>query len=225
MIFAAVWLLWRSMRRSGATETLAFPSDKVLFAAAIGTGLVAFLIRLVCPVGVNVAFLQLGYFASYIVLFAAGCAAAEQRWLERIPEDTKKRWLRIAWRAFPVFPIVVLLAPNMPWLQGRAEGGLNVQAFTYALWEPFIAWGFILGLLTLFQRRFDQLHDVWRRLARRAFLIYIIHPPVLVAVALTWHGIAAPALVKFFVTGSMACALCYVLAGAALRIPAVARIV
>ncbi|WP_298257641.1 acyltransferase [Bradyrhizobium sp.] len=225
LIFAAVWLVWRSMRQSEAPATLPFPSDKALLAAALGTGLVAFLLRLVWPVGVNVAFLQLGYFASYIVLFSAGCVAAEQRWLERIPEVTKKRWLRIAWRVFPVFPIVVLLAPNMPWLQGHAEGGLNAEALTYAFWEPFIAWGFILGLLNLFQRRFDQLHGVWRRLARRAFLIYIIHPPVLVAVALTWRDVAAPALVKFPVTGSLACALCYVLAGLALRIAVVARIV
>ena len=88
-----------------------------------------------------------------------------------------------------------------------------------------MAWGVILGLLTLFQRRFDQLSGVWRRLARRAFLIYIIHPPVLVAVALTWRAVAAPALFKFLVTGSLACALCYVIAGVLLRIPFVARIV
>ena len=225
LIFAAMWLVWRTMRRSEATVTLPFPSNTAMFAAAIGTGVAAFLLRLVWPVGVNVAFLQLGYFASYIVLFSAGCVAAEQRWLERIPEGTKKRWLRIAWRVFPLFPIVVLLGSRLPWLHGHAEGGLNAQALTYAFWEPFIAWGFILGLLTLFQRRFDQLHGVWRRLARRAFLIYIIHPPVLVAVALTWRDVAAPALVKFLVTGSLACALCYVIAGLALRIPVVARIV
>jgi hypothetical protein len=33
-------------------------------------------------------------------------------------------------------------------------------------------------------------------------LIYIIHPPILVGTALAWRHIAAPALVKFIVTGS-----------------------
>jgi peptidoglycan/LPS O-acetylase OafA/YrhL len=82
-----------------------------------------------------------------------------------------------------------------------------------------------MGLLILFQRRFAGLTGVWARLARRAYLIYIIHPPVLVGVALVWRDVAAPALVKFLVTGSLACALCYAIAGLALRIPGIARIV
>jgi surface polysaccharide O-acyltransferase-like enzyme len=225
LIFAAVWLMWRAMRKPDTAVKAPFPSNTVLFAAAVVTGIAAVLLRLKWPVGMNVAFLQLGYFASYIVLFAAGCAGAEQKWLERIPEPSKKRWVRIAWLAFPIFPVVALLARRVPLLQGPAEGGLNLQALTYAFWEPFVAWGVILGLLTLFQRRFASLTGVWARLARRAFLIYIIHPPVLVGVALVWRDVAAPALVKFLVTGSLACALCYVISGLALRIPVVARIV
>jgi fucose 4-O-acetylase-like acetyltransferase len=225
LIFSAAWLVWRAMRKGEGAVKRPFPSDAVLLAAAILTGTAAFLLRLVWPVGVNVAFLQLGYFASYIVLFAAGCMGAEQKWLERIPENLRKRWLRIAWAAFLVFPVVVVLGNRVSWLHGPAEGGLNVQALVYAFWEPFVAWGVILGLLALFQRRFASLTGVWQRLARRAFLIYIIHPPVLVSVALAWRDVAAPALVKFLVTGSLACALCYVIAGLALRIPVVARIV
>jgi hypothetical protein len=189
------------------------------------TGIAAFLLRLVWPVGVNIGFLQLGYFASYVVLFAAGCAAADQKWLEHIPASRKTRWVRIAWLAFPVFPVVALLASRVPSLQGPAEGGWNAQALVYAFWEPFVAWGFILGLLTFFQRRFASLTGVSANLARRAFVIFIIHPPVVVGVALAWRDVAAPALVKFLVTGSLACGLCYLIAGLVLRIPGVARIV
>jgi surface polysaccharide O-acyltransferase-like enzyme len=225
LIFTATWLIWRGTRASETAVKKPFPSDIVLLAAALITGTAAFLLRLVWPVGVNVGFLQFGYFASYIVLFAAGCAGADQKWLEQIPESRKKRWVRIAWAAFPIFPLVVLFGAKVPWLHGPAEGGLNLQALTYAFWEPFIAWGFILGLLTFFQRRFVRLSGIWPNLARRAFLIYIIHPPVLVGVAVAWHEVAAPALVKFLVTGSVACALCYLIAGRALRIPGVARVV
>lgn len=226
LIFAAVWLLWRlASGRLPAPRRAPFPSDMVLLTTALVTGIAAFLLRLEWPVGVNVAFLQLGYFASYIVLFAAGCAGAEQRWLEQIPERLKSRWVRIAWIAFAIFPLVALLGNKVPWLHGRAEAGLNLQALVYAFWEPFVAWGFILGLLCFFQRRFARLSGVWPTLARRAFLIYIIHPPVVVGVALAWRDVAAPALVKFLVTGSLACALCYLIAGLILRIPGVARIV
>jgi peptidoglycan/LPS O-acetylase OafA/YrhL len=226
LIFAAVWLVWRLLRKSApAADQTPFPSNTALLAAVLLTGLAAFLLRLVWPVGVNVAFLQLGYFASYIALFAAGCAAASGKWLERIPQPSKQLWLKIAWIACPIFPIVGLLNLRYHVFPGRSEGGLNPQAVLYAFWEPFVALGFILGLLSFFERHFAVLNGVWTRLARRAFLIYIIHPPVLVGVAIAWRDVAAPALIKFLLTGSVACALCYLVAGVLLRVPAIARIV
>jgi peptidoglycan/LPS O-acetylase OafA/YrhL len=225
LIFASLWMVWRAMMKPQKTSAPPFPCNTVLLTAALATGAAAFLLRLIWPVGVNVAFLQLGYFASYIVLFFAGCAAANGRRLEQIPDGRKRIWLRVAWVALPILPILALQAPHISWLAGRGEGGWNAQALAYAFWEPFVAWGFILGLLALFQRRFAELKGIWPSLARRAYLIYIIHPPILVGTALAWRYIAAPALVKFVVTGSIACVLCYLAAGLILRIPRAERIV
>ena len=225
LIFAGLWILWRVMVKPRKASAPPFPSDTALLVAALGTGAAAFLLRLIWPVGVNVAFLQLGYFASYIVLFFAGCTAADGRRLEQIPDDQKRIWLRVAWVALPLLPILAVLGSHISWLAGHGEGGWNAQALAYAFWEPFVAWGFILGLLAFFQRRFAVLTGIWPSLARRAYLIYIIHPPILVGTALAWREIAAPALVKFVVTGSVACALCYFAAGLILRIPKAERIV
>ena len=133
--------------------------------------------------------------------------------------------MRIAWLTLPLLPAVALIGAEVPWLSGSFEGGWNLRALVYAFWEPFVAWGFILGLLSFFQRRFARLTGAWPSLARRAFLIYIIHPPIVVGMALAWRDVAAPALAKFLITGSLACALCYLVAGLALRVSAVARIV
>ncbi len=54
----------------------AFPSNATLALAAVGTGAAAFLLRLQWPTGTTLLHLQLGYFASYVVLFAAGCRGA-----------------------------------------------------------------------------------------------------------------------------------------------------
>jgi putative Mn2+ efflux pump MntP len=225
LIFAACWMVWRAMAKPQKTNAPPFPSNTALLAAALATGAAAFLLRLIWPVGVNVAFLQIGYFASYIVLFFAGCAAADGRRLEQIPDERKRIWLRVAWVALPLLPILAVLGSHLSWLAGHGEGGWNAQALAYAFWEPFVAWGFILGLLAFFQRRFAVLSGIWPSLARRAYLIYIIHPPILVGTALAWREIAAPALVKFVVTGSAACALCHFAAGLILRIPKAERIV
>ncbi|MGY2047936.1 acyltransferase family protein [Methylobacterium sp. JK268] len=223
LIFAAAWLL---LGRLGADQRTArpFPSDAMLLSAALGTGAAAFLLRLAWPVGTTVGSLQLGYFASYVVLFAAGCAGSPAAWLERIPPERTRRWLRIAWVALPVFPAAALLAPHLPLLGGRAEGGWSLLALVYAVWEPFVAWGFILGLLTAFRRRVATLTPLWQRLARRAYLIFIIHPPVLVAVTVAARSVALPAVLKAAASGTVACALCYGLAGLLLRVPGVARV-
>jgi peptidoglycan/LPS O-acetylase OafA/YrhL len=225
LIFAILWMVWRAIVKPRTASAPPFPSNAALLAAALATGAVAFLLRLVWPIGLNVAFLQLGYFASYIVLFFAGCIAADGRRLEQIPDEQKRLWLRVAWVAVPILPILAVLGSHVGWLAGHGEGGWNAQALAYAFWEPLVAWGFILGLLALFQRRLAEWHGIWPSLARRAYLIYIIHPPILVGTALAWRGVAAPALVKFAVTGSVACALCYFAAGLILRIPKAERIV
>lgn len=226
LIFAAVSVLWRTLGGRGAQPDgeRPFPTNAALLVAALATGVVAFALRLQWPVGKEVWGLQLGYFASYVMLFAGGCLAASPRWLERLPEPQVRTWRRIAWIVLPVLPVVALLGPRVLGIQGRPEGGWNIPALVYALWEPFVAWGVILALLQRFERRFLALDTVGVRLARRAFAIYVIHPPVVVAVTLAWREFLAPALLKFALSGSIACVLCYVLAGFLLNLPGVRRI-
>ncbi|MDR3515833.1 MAG: acyltransferase family protein [Azospirillaceae bacterium] len=226
LIFALAFLVWRALRspRIAPPFPPPFPSNRMLGAAALATGAAAFILRLAVPVGTSVAGLQLGYFASYIVLFAAGCVGAGGNWLTTIPQDQRRLWLRTAWLTLPVLPIVVLLAPAVPVLQGNIAGGWNVQATLYAFWEPLVAWGFIMALLQIFQRKFARLSTTGAALARRAYTIFIIHPPVLVAIALAWRAIAAPPLIKFALTGSATCLACFWLAGLLLRVPLLRRI-
>ncbi len=237
LVFSFVYVAWRALAsrwpalpRSAAGRP--FPSDVTLAAAALATGAAAFALRLAFPLGVESfgpAFgyfsTDLGYFASYVVLFAAGCLGASAQWLDAAPAAQRRRWLIAALCALPVFPVVGWLAPHAPALQGNAGGGWNVQAAIYAFWEPLVAWGFILGLLHAFQRRFASLGPIGSALARRAYAIYIIHPPVLVAMALAWRHVEAPPLIKFAVTGTATCLACFWLAGLLLRAPWIRRIV
>jgi peptidoglycan/LPS O-acetylase OafA/YrhL len=204
--------------RTGPPTRRALPSNPMLASAALLTGIAALALRSVWPVGVNVWGLQLGYFASYVVLFAAGCGTARAHWIERLPLQQVRLWWRIALIALPVLPLVYFMGTRFPVLHGRP---LSV---VYAFWEPFVAWGMILILLSVFQRRFHTLTGWRRSLARRAYTIYIIHPPVLVAVALMWRNVAANPFLKFIVTGSLSCILCYVIAGLLLRLPKLATI-
>lgn len=223
LLFALGFLVWYFINPAGPRAVRPLPGDRALVVAAAVTGLAAFLIRLDWPVGRDLLGLQFGYFPSYIVLFAAGCLGAAGRWLERVPPDMARRWRRVAWIALPILPIAALLGPKIG-LGGSPRGGFNVPAMVYAWWEPCIAWGVIMSLLIWFQRRFADVTPFWRAMSARAFAVYIIHPPILVGVALAWSGIAAPALVKFLITGTIAWILCFAVAGLLLRIPLLRRV-
>jgi len=198
----------------------AFPTNATLLLAALATGLAALALRQLWPVGVNVWGLQLGYFASYLLLFAAGCWAAQGRLLERVPAPQQRRWGLLSLLALPVLPVALLLAKGA----GSFAGGWNAVAALYAFWEPLLAWGVILSLLRWFQQRFARLSTLGQKLVRRAYTIFIIHPPVLVGVALAWANVPAPALLKFTLTGLLSCWLCYLIAGALLRLPGAQRV-
>jgi hypothetical protein len=85
----------------------------------------------------------------------------------------------------------------------------------------------ILGLLQRCRQRYGPpagLGPLGRQMARRAFAVFVVHPPVVVAVALAWRGVAAPGLLKFAVTGALSLLLCHALAGLLLRVRGLQRI-
>jgi peptidoglycan/LPS O-acetylase OafA/YrhL len=224
LLFACVAVVWVSARPGDGIQPRQengprpWPSNAALLGAALATGAGALALRAFWPVGVNVWGLQLGYFASYVVLFAFGFVAAGHAWLELLPPRKVRTWWRVACLALPILPIIYFLGRVVPGLRGPVLGDV------YAFWEPLVAWGVILKLLYEYQRRFTVLNGIWKSLARRAYTIFIIHPPVLVAVALAWRDVPANALLKFAVSGTVSCALCFFIAGWLLGLPALRKL-
>jgi hypothetical protein len=177
-------------------------------------------------VGQNVFGLQLGYFVGYIFLFALGISAWRHDWLRQLSWKDARPWivaLAVAWPCLPV-SIAVATTLNGPG-KSNFSGGLSWPAILYACWEPFVAWGLIAGWILIFREHMNKPSAFWEWLNRRAYAVYIIHPPVLVGVALLLHGWAAPALVKFGVTGVAACVGCWLLADPLVRLPGVRSVV
>ncbi|MGA2808568.1 MAG: hypothetical protein ABSE87_10560, partial [Terracidiphilus sp.] len=65
----------------------------------------------------------------------------------------------------------------------------------------------------------------WTWLNRRAYAVYIVHPPVLVGISLLLHGWAAAALVKFGVVGLLTCIATWLVSDPLVRLPGVGRVV
>ncbi len=221
LLFTFVYLACRFIRPTRlAQDDAPLPGHGTLFAAAVGTGLAAFALRLLFPVGTDILGMQLGYFASYVLLFFTGTLAARHRWLERVEARHAVPWMIVTALATPMILLTFGSCPN----PALVMGGVNPYAFFYAMWEPFEAWGIILGLLWLTRRYLNRTNSFWRELALSSFPAYFVHAPVLVGLSLACHGWAAPALVKWILVGGCATALSFAIGAGLRRLPGLRRI-
>jgi peptidoglycan/LPS O-acetylase OafA/YrhL len=227
LIFSLGYCLWRAVLGAPLAQTQRDPKPLPTYlwwlVSALVVGAAAIAIRQFVPVGVNVFGLQLAYFAMYVFLFAVGIGAWRHDWLRALTWRSARAWIFTLIVAWPLMPLAIGLARAL----GKANfsGGLSWPALFYALWEPFVAWGLIAGWLLLFRTYMNRPSTFWSWLNRRAYAVYIIHPPVLVGVTLLLHGWQAPALVKFAVTGTLACAATWIASDPLVRLPGVRRIV
>lgn len=230
LIFSLAYCAWRPLFGSPLTvsdrKTKPVPTFLWWFISAVGTGIAALAIRQFVPVGRNVFGLQLAYFAGYIFLFALGIAAWRHDWLRQLGWKQARPWVIGLLLTWPCMPLAIVVARAL-YGPGKSNfaGGLSWPAIVYALWEPFVAWGLIAAWLLLFRDHMNQPSAFWTWLNRRAYAVYIIHPPVLVGIALLLHGWAAPALIKFGVVGLLACVATWLLADPLVRLPGVRSVV
>ena len=98
-------------------------------------------------------------------------------------------------------------------------GGPHWQALGLALWEQVTGLGLALGALALFSRRFNTETRLRRWLADRSFAVYVLHAPVLVALAMLFRALPYQlyGLVALLTVAGLA--VSYALADLARRIP------
>ena len=230
LIFSIGYCLWRAAFGAPLApqqqDERPIPSLTLWMLSALGVAAASVAVRQFIPVGENVFGLQLGYFPGYIFLFAIGIAAWRHDWLRQLTWKQARPWIISLIIAWPSLFIGIVAARAVAG-QGKPNfsGGFSWTVILYALWEPFVAWGAICIWLLLFRQRMNQPSKLWDWLNRRAYAVYILHPPVLVSIALLLHPWAAPALVKFAITGSLTIASCWLLSDPVVRMPGLRRIV
>lgn len=180
---------------------------------------VTFLWRLVVPNGTYWEFGGLpspAYLPQYVALFVVGLLAARRGWLAGLT-------VRQGRVALVVALVSVGLALGGAALATAPGAGALVQLGA-ALAETVFAVSTIVALVVLFRERLSG-QPAWARFAaRNSFAVYVIHPLVLVGVAMLLAPLVAPAGVKFLVLLVLAVPLCWLFAALLRRIPGVSRV-
>lgn len=201
------------------------PSAKLLFGFALALGLGTFVVRLVQPIGTNILNLQLCFFVQYIAWFLAGLHAARHRWLSALAASSRARIA--GWLALICGPLVMLALLAIGSRNATVEtffGGAHWQAGGLALWEQLTGLGLALGAIALFSRRCNTDSRTGRWLADRSFGVYVLHAPVLVALAMLFRSLPYHlyGLVALLTVAGLA--ISFALADVARRLPGLRRI-
>jgi glucan biosynthesis protein C len=230
LIFSLVYVLWRTLFRPQAPATAVetqskFPSNAAIALFALLLGVAGFLVRLWHPIDwkIDLLNLQLPFFAQYIALFVLGLIAYRRNWLLNLPASTGRFWLRIA-------VIIILLFVPLALAGGAMEsdrpfkGGWHWQALAYAWWESYLCLAMCIGLIYLFRRYGDRQGRLARFLSPNAYAAYVIHGPVITAVALAMRNLAIYPLLKFVLAVLVALPLSFGLSSLIRKIPYTARV-
>jgi peptidoglycan/LPS O-acetylase OafA/YrhL len=180
---------------------------------------VTFLWRLVVPSG---TYWELGglpspaFLPQYVIFFVAGLLAARRGWLTALT-------VRQGTVAAVVALVSLGLALGASGLASAPGAGALAQ-LAASLAENVFAVSMVLALLVLFRQRFAG-QPAWARTAARdSFAVYVIHPLVLVGVAMLLVPLVAPAGVKFLILLALSVPLCWGLAHLLRRVPGVSRV-
>jgi glucans biosynthesis protein C len=193
LIFCLVLAAWRAAQPvagiadpppSGAPSA----GSLLLFGAALGV--ITFAVRLVQPIGTSELNMQLCFFPQYIAFFAAGVAAGRRGWFAALaasPQAGRAGWMALI--GGPLALSALLLtgykAGNIP----DFLGGWHWQALGLAFWEQLSGVGLSVGLLALFSRCMNRESPALRWLSDRAFGVYVLHPPMLVALTMAYSAL------------------------------------
>jgi fucose 4-O-acetylase-like acetyltransferase len=232
LLYTAGYVAWRALstrlRPTGSQRAILavptpLPENRAWVLSAVGVGAAALLMRQIFPVDTPLFGLWFGFFASYIFLFAVGIAAQRNNWLAHLQWTQARRWLAVSVIVWPIMPVAFALSRKYA-RNANFSGGFSWAAALYAFWEPFVAWGLIAVWLVWFRERLNRHSALWDWLNRRAYAVYVLHTPVLVAVALlmrNWHG--AP-IAKFAVLCLLGCSATWLISDPLVRIPGLKRI-
>ena len=196
------------------------PSGKLLAGFALALGLGSFAVRLVQPIGTNILNMQLCFFVQYIAWFLAGLHAARHGWLVTLAASPQAR--TAGWLALLGGPPVMLMLMLVGARHAPPEiffGGPHWQAFGMALWEQLAGLGLAVGALALFSRRFNFESRRLRWLADRSFGVYVLHAPVLVALAMLFRNLPYHLYGLVVLLTFAGLAASYLLADLARRVP------
>jgi glucans biosynthesis protein C len=193
----------------------------------VAIGVLSFATHLVFPYGEEHLHVQFALFPQYAILFALGCAAGRRGWLETLGVELRRRCGIVGLVAILALPVLLLAGG---FTQGDAKqdlyaGGWHWQAAGTSVVEATLAATLPLFLTGWCREHWTRQPRLLRGMAASAYGAFIIHPPVIVGLALALHQASVPAESKFVLVLAGGVLGSFGITWLILRIPVVGEVV
>ena len=227
MIFTGVYVVVRlvspKMNKTGHSNS----APGIRFLAWIGVILASltFLARWVYPIGTGIAGMQIGSFPQYILMFVLGVCAQRRNWLDNLESVRLGRLGAMLGLMILALPVAMFLGSDPDSGFEFFLGGPYWQALFYAVWESVMCIAMSLFFLTFFKRRLNRSSKLSTEASGAAFGIYIMHPPVLIALTIVLANFRSGPMLKFALLASLGIALTFVIASSVRRVPVVNKVI
>ncbi len=218
---------WRPSITTPQSSTRPAPGALALLGFGALLAVSTFLVRLVQPIGTNVLNFQLCFFPQYIAAFAVGVTAGKHGWLGELATSRRARIAGgLAAVGGPLVLAFIAVLGGPPPEQGPDPyaGGWNVRALALAAWEQFAGLGLALGLMAWFHRRGNSARRQATWLSERAFAVYWLHAPVLVALTPLLRPAAINPFVGMLLLTATGLVVSFIIADGVRRIPGLQKI-
>jgi len=158
-------------------------------------------------------------------LFVLGTMAYYRNWFLGISDSMGKVWLWISVvLILVVFPILFILGGVMDGNTEPFMGGVHWQSFAFSIWEQFVCFGLVIASLVWFRQRFNHQGSLAQIMSTNAYMVYLIHAPILVIVSLLFRGVVIHPLLKFLIFAPINIAICFIVSHYFRKLPLVNKI-
>ncbi len=227
LLFSLVYVLVKPIQDGRPQRKYKLPSDSAIFIFALVVAVVSYGVRILFPLGwvLHPLGFQLGYFPQYIALFWAGLIASRNNWLEQTDSIRLRKWMVSALLFIVSFPClyIVMILTKSP--LASFNGASTWQSLLLTLWEQLTGMSIIVVLLCLGKRKWNQPSPLLRRMSRSAYAVYIIHPAIVIGLALVVKNLAIDPAVKLLLVAPPAVILSFLVGEVLVQVPGVKNII
>jgi len=221
LIFSIFYTLWRVLTKrihlpgNESVHVRAVPGNGIVILFALAIGLCTFVVRFWAKAFVQYEpfHLEFARFPQYIAMFVAGVWAYRRGWFTAFSDHQAQTWRWVAICCVVALPLLfVTFGAFSGNLDERPFGGVNGLSLAFSLWEGFFSVSMIITVLTWFRWRFEHQGRMALAMSESAFIVYIIHPGIIVPLALALSDIDINLGLKYFLVAPVAVLLCFLVA-------------